>query len=55
MPVIINEVIAEVEPNTSPPADTHPDDERLPLAASEQEIVDILALVDERRARLTVD
>lgn len=55
MPVIINEVIAEVEPNTAPPEDTHPDEERLPLATGEQELADILALIEERRARLRVD
>lgn len=55
MPVIINEVIAEVEPNTAPPEDTHPDEAQVPLAASEQELAEILALIEERRARLRVD
>ncbi len=55
MPVIINEVVAEVEPNTAHPAEPHLEDERLPLVASERELVDVLALVEERRERLQVD
>lgn len=55
MPVVINEVIAEVEPTTAPPVDSQPEAGRLALASTEQELEEILALLEERRERLRVD
>ncbi|MEW6218533.1 MAG: hypothetical protein AB1634_03245 [Thermodesulfobacteriota bacterium] len=51
MPVIIDAIEAQVEPE-APAAGTAADSGGAPAA---REILDLLALADERRERLTVD
>lgn len=53
MPLLINEVIAEVE--SAAPAEQAPGAEPMPLTESETDIAETLALLEERRTRLMVD
>jgi len=53
MPVVINEVIAEVD--SAAPAEQAAGTEPMPLTPSETEIAEMLALLEERRSRLMVD
>jgi hypothetical protein len=55
MPVLINEVVAEVEPAVVPASQAEPDEQRVPLTATELEMVELLAIIEQRRERLTVD
>lgn len=55
MPILINEVIAEIEPTTQPETESEPAETRVPSDLAEFEVMRRLALVEERRARLAVD
>jgi len=55
MPVLINEVVAEVEPTVLPSSEAEPDAQRLPVSAPELELLEILALIEQRRERLMLD
>lgn len=55
MPILINEVLAEVEPVRVPTGEAPPPPESTPLAQTEFELVQTLALIEERRRRLLVD
>ena len=55
MPVVINEVVAEVEPPTRIEPDDAPLEETAPVAQSEFELMYRLAVIEERRQRLMVD
>jgi hypothetical protein len=55
MPVLINEVVAEVEPAVVPESQSEPPAQRTPLASAELEVIETLALIEERRERLRVD
>jgi len=55
MPILINDVLVELEPEGGPSgADASPAD-LTPLKPAEQELARMLALIDERRDRLLVD
>ncbi|AGA33798.1 hypothetical protein TVNIR_2142 [Thioalkalivibrio nitratireducens DSM 14787] len=53
MPVVIHEVIAEVE--GTPVPEQAPAAESVPLGPDERDLMENLALLEERRARLAVD
>lgn len=55
MPVLINEVVAEVEPVTVPESQAAPGEERMPISSTEFEILQMLAVIEQRRERLMVD
>ncbi len=55
MPVLINEVVAEVEPAVVPESQAEPDEQRVPLSSAEFEIMQTLAIIEQRRERLMVD
>lgn len=55
MPILINELEVEIEPADIPDAGQGGAAEATPLTADELEVVCLLDLIDERRARLTVD
>lgn len=55
MPVLINEVVAEVESTVVPETQAEPVEERVPLASSEFELMQVLAVIEQRRQRLMVD
>jgi hypothetical protein len=55
MPVFIDEVIAEVEPTAAPESGVETEAQVMPLASSELELAQTLALMEQRRERLTVD
>jgi hypothetical protein len=55
MPILINEVIAEIEPTAQPETEAEPAESRAPSDLAEFEIMRRLTLLQERRARLAVD
>jgi hypothetical protein len=55
MPVLINEVVAEVQVSPTTENETTPLPQQTPLATAEFEIARILALLEERRQRLITD
>jgi hypothetical protein len=55
MPILINELELEIEPAGVLDSGQGGDAEVTPLTADEMEVVCLLDLIDERRARLTVD
>lgn len=55
MPVLIDEVIAEVSDSVTQPAEFEPMPLQMPLAASEQDLLQTLALIQQRQDRLKVD
>ncbi len=55
MPIVINEVVAEVEPPPRNEYEDAPLEQTSPLAQSEFEVMSALAIIEERRERLTVD
>jgi hypothetical protein len=55
MPVFIDEVIAEVESTAPIESEAEADAQRMPLASSELELAQTLALIEQRRQRLAVD
>lgn len=55
MPVLIGEVIAEVEPSVVNQQESQPATSNMPVSDPEHELLKTLALIDERRARLAID
>ena len=55
MPVLINEVVAEVIETVVPESESHPPAMLLPLPLAEFEIAQTLALLEQRRDRLEID
>ena len=49
MPLVINEVIAEIEPTVTPGSQAAPPEQQQPLPQTESDWVDNLALIEERR------
>lgn len=55
MPVLINEVIAEVENSVTEFAEAEPASQQLPMADAESALAQTLALIQQRQSRLTID
>ena len=55
MPLLINEMIVEIQNEVTHEDDVEPLFEQVPASPAEQELARSLALMKERRARLTVD
>ncbi len=55
MPVLIGEIIAEVESTLVTPQENHAPETQLPISDPEHELLKTLALIEERRARLSID
>ncbi|MGD8587492.1 MAG: hypothetical protein PVG22_01535 [Chromatiales bacterium] len=55
MPILINEVTAEVPQPPVPKIDSHAVSEAVPLSQPEYEFLQTLDLIEERRARLEFD
>ena len=55
MPVLINEVVAEVEPTVVPEIQAEAREERVSSTKSEFELMQLFTVVEERRQRLMVD
>ena len=55
MPVMINEIVAEVEPTVVPESQAEPHEERVPVTRSEFELMQVLAVIEQRKQRLMVD
>ncbi len=55
MPILIDEVIAEVSDSVTRPAEADPMPLQLPLAAAEQDLMQTLALIQQRQDRLKID
>jgi hypothetical protein len=55
MPVFINELTAEVEQVGSVSEEDHPVEETESLNEAEYELIQTLALIEQRRQRLSVD
>lgn len=55
MPVIIEEVIVNIQEPVTQPSETHPATEQQPLTQTEQELARRLERIHQRRQRLKVD
>jgi hypothetical protein len=55
MPVLINEVMAEVTETVVPESEAHPPALQVPLSLAEFEMAQTLALLEQRRDRLEID
>ena len=55
MPILINEVVAEVEPSVTPRHESRPAQAQLPVTDAEYELFKTLSLIEERKARLMID
>lgn len=55
MPILINEVIAEVPDAVVPRHQGNPPEERMPVPQSEHDLMKTLALLEERKQRLLFD
>ncbi|MCG6942865.1 MAG: hypothetical protein LJE69_16640 [Thiohalocapsa sp.] len=55
MPILIDELELDIEPGGEPAPATDPLASVTPVTPAEQEVLTLLALADERRARLLVD
>ncbi len=55
MPLLINEVVAEVETQVVDETEKEPLGQRVPLSPGETEIARTLELLEQRRRRLEVD
>lgn len=55
MPILINEVVTEVEPGVTTPHESQPPQSRTPVSGVEFDLLKTLALIEERKARLTID
>jgi hypothetical protein len=55
MPVLINEVVAEVVEAVVPEVESMPLSQQAPLSPTEFEMAQTLALLEERRERLKID
>ncbi len=55
MPVLIGEIIAEVEPPLVTPQENQAPETYMPVSDPEHELLKTLTLIEERRARLSID
>jgi len=55
MPVLINEVIAEIENSVTETAEVDAAPQQLPLAQEESALAQTLALIQQRQQRLKID
>jgi hypothetical protein len=55
MPILIDELVVELEPAGVPDSDPGAGAELVPGNVDEHEVLCLLDLIDERRARLAVD
>ena len=55
MPILINEVITEVEDTVTQRSEAEPVPEQLPLSAAEVELTQTLAIIQQRKERLQID
>lgn len=55
MPVLIDEVIAEVTDTVTQPAEGEPVSHQMPLSVAENELLQTLALIQQRQERLKID
>ncbi|MEW5755352.1 MAG: hypothetical protein AB1810_03535 [Pseudomonadota bacterium] len=55
MPILIDEVIAEVNDSVTQPAEVQPAAQQSPLSVAEYELLQTLALIQQRQERLKVD
>ena len=55
MPILINEVIAEVESTVTEHAEAEPAPQQLPLSIAESALAQTLALIQQRQERLKID
>jgi hypothetical protein len=55
MPLLINEVIAEIEHSVTEPVEQSPSAEQQPLSVAEIEIAQTLDRIQQRNERLKVD
>lgn len=55
MPVIIEEVVAEIQDPVTLPGESSPDEAQQPLTQSEREVVAALERIQERQQRLRID
>jgi len=55
MPILINEVIAEVDNTVTESAEADPAPQQLPLSMAESALAQTLALVQQRQDRLKID
>ena len=55
MPVLINEVVAEVTETIVPETEGQPLPQQVPLSLAEFEMAQTLALLEQRRERLKID
>lgn len=55
MPILIDEIIAEVSDNVTEPAEAAAEPLQVPLAKAEQETMQVLALIRQRQDRLRID
>jgi hypothetical protein len=55
MPILIDEVIAEVSDSVTQPEEAEPQPQQMPLTTAEQELIEKLALIQQRQERLRID
>jgi len=55
MPVLIDEVIAEVSDSVTQPSEAEPPAEQVPMSVAENELMQSLALIQQRQDRLKID
>lgn len=55
MPVLIDEVIAEVNDSVTRPGEVEQPHQQVPAATAEQELLQTLALIQQRQDRLAID
>jgi len=55
MPILIDELVVELEPAGVPDSDAGAGAELVAVSVEEQEVLRLLDLIDERRLRLAVD
>lgn len=55
MPILINEVITEVEDTVTQRHEAEPVTEQLPLSVAEAELTHTLGLIQQRQERLKID
>ncbi len=55
MPILIDEMIAEVSERVTQPSEAAPLAQQLPASVAENELLQTLALIQQRQERLKVD
>lgn len=55
MPVLINEVIAEIQDTVTEPQESQPAAQQQPLSAAEADLSRTLEIIQQRQQRLLVD